>query len=462
MRLSLSGLSTFLLAVMLAVLVWFVAVSEANPFEARTLSAPVAVTLTNLPADLILVGTEPANPATTVTVRAPRTVWDELNAAQVQVTADLTGVDAATYEVKLQWRILDEPAARVVKMEPDAIVVVLERRTERDKPIRLDRGGEPAPGYESGEASLSTGTAQVAGPASIVDRVSELVATVSLVNLKSSLDQTVVLVPVDSAGAPVAGLTVTPATVRVRIPVTQKVGSRDVVVRAVIQGQIAAGYQFTNITVAPPIITVSSADPARVTELPGFVETAPLDITGATDDVTQRLALILPEGVTPVGGDPTVVVQVSIAAIEGSTQVERRLEPLNLGVGLVARVSPESVDVLLSGPLPVLNQLEEGDVRVLLDLDGLAPGTYQITPTVVLLPSQLTLLTVQPSPVEVIVERGQPATSTPSPTITLTPSRTPRPTFTATLVPPTPSPAAPSATPPPPDGAPPATDTPPP
>ena len=292
MRPSLSGLSTFLLALMLAVLVWFVAVNEANPFEARTLSAPVSVELLNLPADLILVGTQPTNAVTTVTVRAPRTVWADLRADQVQVTADLTGVDAATYAVKLQWRIVDQPAARVVRLEPDAIVVTLERRTEREKPVRLDSSGEPAPGYEAGDPALDLATAQVSGPASVVDRVSELVATVSLANLKTSLDQTVILVPVDAAGAPVGGVTVNPTMVRVRVPVTQKVGSRDVAVRAVVLGQPASGYRVSNYTVAPPIITVSSADPARVSELPGFVETAPLDISGATDDVTQRLPLI--------------------------------------------------------------------------------------------------------------------------------------------------------------------------
>lgn len=435
---SLGGLATFALALMLAVLVWFVAVSEANPFEARTLPAPVAVTLVNLPADLIVVATEPAAAATTVTLRAPRSVWDRLTASQVRVTADLAGLEAATYRVPLQWKITDQSAARVVRLEPADVLVTLERRTERDKPVRVDRTGEPAPGYEAGGDQLEAPTARVSGPASAVDRVSELVATITLANLKSSLDQIIVLVPVDAAGTPVTGVTVTPAALRVRVPVTQKVGSRDVAVRAIIRGQIAAGYRITNITVAPPIITVSSSDPARVSDLPGFVETAPLDITGASDDVTQRLPLTLPEGVTPAGDDPTVVVQVSIAAIEGSTQVQRTLELTNLGPGLVARASPEAVDVLLSGPIPILEALREADVRVLLDLTGLDAGTYAITPTVVLLPEAVTAVTVRPSPVEVVIERGVPATQTPTPTRTVPPTRTPAATRT-----PLPSPTAP-------------------
>jgi hypothetical protein len=122
------------------------------------------------------------------------------------------------------------------------------------------------------------------------------------------------------------------------------------------------------------------------------------------------------------------------------------------------------VDVLLSGPIPVLDTLQEADVRVLLDLEGLTLGTYQVTPTVVLLPEQLQAVTVRPIPVEVIIERGEPPTATLTPTRTPTPSRTlpptrrptdtPAPPPTDTLAPATETSAAPADTPPPP------TDTP--
>jgi hypothetical protein len=82
---------------------------------------------------------------------------------------------------------------------------------------------------------------------------------------------------------------------------------------------------------------------------------------------------------------------------------------------------------------------------VLLDLGELTPGTHQITPTVVLLPDQLTAVTVQPSQVEVILERGQPPTRTLTPSVTPTPTRTFLPTWTPS--PPPPTAAPPTATP---------------
>jgi hypothetical protein len=45
-------------------------------------------------------------------------------------------------------------------------------------------------------------------------------------------------------------------------------------------------------------------------------------------------------------------------------------------------ISPDTVDILLNGPLPQLNSLTENDIRVELDVTGLPPGVHQLTPTV--------------------------------------------------------------------------------
>ena len=49
-------------------------------------------------------------------------------------------------------------------------------------------------------------------------------------------------------------------------------------VKVVVQGQQAAGYRIENISVFPPVMTVFAEDPELVNELPGVVETQPLDL----------------------------------------------------------------------------------------------------------------------------------------------------------------------------------------
>jgi YbbR domain-containing protein len=302
--------------------------------------------------------------------------------------------------------------------------------------VRLEKSGEPAAGYDVGDERLAFTSASVTGPASAVERVSELIAAVSLASLKSSLDQAAPLTAIDADGQRVNNVTISPTTVQVQVPVTQKVGFRDVAVKPVVTGQIARGYRVTNIIVTPPIITVSSSDRDKVTALPGFVETEPLDITGVSDDLTQRLALVLPEGVFPTG-EPTVLVQITIAAIEGSVQVQRPIEVQNLAPGLAVTLAPQTVDVLVSGPLPVLETLQSGDVRVIVNVEDLAAGTYTLAPEIILSRDKLRVDVIQPGVIEVVLARSLPATRTPSPTISPTPTRTrtpapPNPTPTPT------------------------------
>jgi YbbR domain-containing protein len=429
------------MALLLSLLVWFVAVRADNPFEERTLTEASPVALVNLPPDLILMA--PANGAEArLTLRAPRNAWETFTADRVRLTADLSQLSAGQWEVPLQID-LDPALSRtmqVVRLSPETVRVTLEQRKVREIPVSLIVQGEPASGYEAGTPRMDVRAVLVSGPTSAVDRVSEVQARASLDNVRSSFNQTAALIAVDVAGVPVPAVTVEPDSATIEVAIRQKIGTRDVAVKLVTSGQPPSGYRVTNISVSPPVITITSPDPQRVNELPGFVETQPLDLSTASDDITQRVALNLPEGVTTVG-EPNVLVQVSIAAIEGSTRVQRLVEARGLSVGLNARFSPDTVDVLIAGPLPLLDRLREGDVLIAIDLSGLGPGTYALTPSVVFLSDQLRAESVLPATVEVVIERGPPPTRTP----TITP--TPPPTPTRTLIPPTPVP--PTETPPP-------------
>ncbi len=425
------NLGTFALALLLAVVVWAVAVNEENPNEEKLFPTTVKVGPVSLPENLILV--EQSITQTAVTIRAPRTVWDTLVAGQIHVTADLAGLPPGEHVIALRAQ-LDVPIGQVTKLNPATIRVTLESRAARELPVSVEQVGEPARGYEAGHFDLSTLTAVVSGPASAVDRVSKLTATISLEGLKTDLRKDVALDPVDASGKPVADVSIEPASVPVKVPVTQKQGFRDVAVTVDYAGQVAAGYRITNITVAPPVITVSSSDPQRVEALPGFVKTQALDLTGASDDIVVRLPLALPEGVS-VEGEPSVQVQVNIAAIESSQTEQRQLEFQGLGPGLSATASPDTVVVLVSGPLPVLDRLKQEDVRVILDVTGLEPGTYSLTPEVSLLPEQLRAESVLPATIEVVITVGVTPSVTPITTVTPTAPPTVVPTRRPTLTP---------------------------
>ncbi len=153
----------------------------------------------------------------------------------------------------------------------------------------------------------------------------------------------------------------------------------------------------------------------------------PLDLTGLSDDVDIRATLNLPEGVT-LAGEESVLVRLSIAALEGSLPISLPVEVIGLSPEFQAIVSPETVELLLIGPLPILNNLNPAGIRISVDVSGLEPGIYQIEPVVDLLPSQVQVASILPEQVEVTI--GPAPTATITPRVTLRPGSTPSPTPT--------------------------------
>ncbi len=237
-----------------------------------------------------------------------------------------------------------------------------------------------------------------------------------------SISRDVQVQALDGNGSAVRGITLSPQTVRASQPVNLLGGYRNVVVKVETTGEPADGYWLTNISVSPPNVTVFSTDPQLVNELPGFVETNPIDLTGLRDDVDIRASLNLPEGITLVG-EESVLVRLSIAAQEGTLPISLPIEAIGLPPDMEASFIPESVDLLLAGPLPILNNLKPAEIRLVANLNGMEPGVYQVTPIVDLLPSQVRVIFIQPETVAATIIR--PPTPTPTPTgATLTPTGT--------------------------------------
>jgi YbbR domain-containing protein len=242
-----------------------------------------------------------------------------------------------------------------------------------------------------------------------------------------AITRTISLQAVDANEQAIDGLTITPDQITVTQYITQRGGYRNVVVKVTSAGQVENGYRLTNLSVYPPTVTIFSSDPQQVNEIPGYIETVPVDLNGVKDDQDLKVALNLPSGVSVVG-DQTVQVQVGIAAIEGSITLNNmRIELVGLAEGIFGRVSPETVDVIISGPLPLLDGLKSRDVSVVVEMNGEDVGNYQRTPRVLLKSAELSVESILPGSVEVNVIGRVTITPTVPPRITPTPTSTPTP-----------------------------------
>jgi YbbR domain-containing protein len=403
--------STLLMAFVLAITVWVAAVNAADPIAERAFSSAIPIAYEGLSNGLLMVGTPPTQGL--VSVRAPASVWNQLTPERIHLRVDLRDQAAGRHDVSVAGSV-DLSPARLTSIDPAHITLTIEPAASKDVTARVVAVGEPALGYRAGEAAITPAHANVSGPASLVAQVKETIATADMTNRRGDLAAQLNLAAVDSSGQIVPGVTINPETAGVMIPVNELVGYRLVAVIPIIQGQVDAGYQVTNIALTPTLVTVFSPDPQAVEALPGYVETLPISLAGAHDTLEERVSLALPKGIF-LAGTQNVLVQVSISPIEISTTIARRPELQGLRPGLYAEASPNSISVILKGPLPVLEQLKADDVRVILDLTGLGPGAHQLAPVVLILPAGVVSQSVLPDTIEVIITTTPPPQPTPTP-----------------------------------------------
>lgn len=411
------NLSTLILALVLAVVVWVSAVLTADPNE-EAVYRSVAIERIGQDPNLLLVGDIPGE--VELTLRAPLSIWAKINddANLVHAWIDLTGLEAGEHVVKVKTRI-DASPIRYVQVNPSELRLVLEPLATRDFAVQLIVSGQLPLGYQKGDPTTEPITVTVSGPASAVNKVALVRASLNINGATDYVRRMISVEAVDENGSQVSNVLLVPKTVTALQPVSLLGGFKNVVVKVVTKGQVANGYRLTNISVSPPTVTLFSDDPELLDGVPGYVDTLPVDLNNLTDDIEINVGLNLSEGVTLVR-EPSVLVQVSVAAIEGSLTLTLPVEIVGLAPELQATISPATVDVIIAGPLNILEQLTPASFRVVLDLSSLPPGVYQRSPIVDLLPDLVRIQTTLPETVEVLIEIAP--TLTPSLTSSVTAS----------------------------------------
>lgn len=406
-----TNLRTFLLAFGLALTVWVTAVTAANPDETQIYPNPIPIEFIGQDPGLIMTGgTIPQQ--VEITLRAPHSVWQSLLSGESSVRAivDLTGLGSGTHMVNVQMQIDTRPV-RIISVTPQTFDMSLEPQVTRSLAIFLALTGNPAIGYQVGNAVLDPAEVVINGAESLVSQIDHIQATLDLTDARQNISASIPLQVVDVNGTVIRGVTVLPESVQVSLPIIQQGGYRDLAVKVMTVGNPASGYRPTSVAALPPIVTVYSANSDTIDSMPGYVETASLDLSGAKEDIEKQLGIILPPGVTLIG-DQFVTVKVGIAPIESSLPISYlQVGMIGLATGLQAHLSPVTVDIILSGPSPVLDSLAFSDVHVQVDLTGLTPGTYQLTPKVSIVQQNVTVESILPQTVEVIIT----STITPSP-----------------------------------------------
>jgi YbbR domain-containing protein len=410
-----NNLSSVVLSLLLAVTVWVAATLQADPFDVRQFSG-IVVTPVNQPENTVLFEGESAR--VDVQARAPQSVLSDLTNADFSAIMDLGVVPlGVSTSVPISVTAGSE-AIRIQAQTPIQQAVRLEQQGTDVLPVDIQVEGQPATGFVSTQPIVLPGQVTVFGPQPFLQTIASVTGSVDIAGSREDVVEQVSVTPRDAEGRLVTGVQWSPEQVEVRVSVRRRVGYKpDVEVVPDVQGDPAPGYRRGSVLVEPSTVTLAGPS-AVLDDLPGFVETLPISITGATLVITERTPLTVPTNVVVVGVN-FVTVTVDILPILSSRTMTSAVETQGLSQGWVATLSPSEVDVILEGPDTLLVDLTPDDIQVFVNLFGLSFGTHRVEP-VVLAPEGIRVVSVIPETIEVVIQLPPTLTPSPTPTSTVT------------------------------------------
>jgi len=393
------NLGSMILALLLAFAVWIAATLQVDPFEAQVYSN-VPIALLNQPDDTIFV--EPIEALVRVEVRAPRSVLLDLQISSFDATMDLAPVQPGEPAIVPVAVTSSHEAVRIQDFDPTEQTVHLERVRTITLPVSLAISGEPATGYQVDPPKITPDQIEVHGPVPSLSKVVSVTGSLNISGIREDLVDQVLVAPRDADDRLVTGVQWSPDRIEVQVEVDKRVGYKpDVEVVPELQVSLAEGYRLGSVSVAPALVTLKGP-PSVLKQMPGFVRTFPISVTGATQDLVQQTPLTVPASIVVVGVN-YVTVTVEVLPIQSTRAMTGVVEVQGVPPEWTVVASPSDVDVILEGPDVVMSELQPEDIRILLNLAGYGLGVHRVEP-VVLAPDGVVVVNIIPETIEVLLE----------------------------------------------------------
>lgn len=386
------GFGRFLLyasfAALFAILTWGATLERVNPTSEEVLQT-VSLRVNGLPNDVAIMNQPPTTVA--VTVRTTAALMETLNVDSFQASAVIDSAESGL--VRLPVEVTTSVGnVEILQVQPAEIDVELVPIITRTFPVEVRVTGQENLSviYELTTApSVTPQIVTVRGSQPLVDAVRSVRVDVSVANATQAVRRSATLVVIGEGESEIGGLSLEPNQVQVSVFVQRRRDVREVAINAVTIGTPPDGYWLSAIQVDPVSVTLVG-DPNLLNTLTGYIDTLPVDVSAAFGGIEATIPLDVPTGVQVLdaAGTPLQQVQVrlQVSPRQGDVLLTRPIEVLN-GEGMTVTVSADSVDLLLSGDLPTLREIENDPtlVQVTLDMSALPVGrSNNITPVVIL------------------------------------------------------------------------------
>ena len=378
------------ISVVLAMGVWYIAVTTNDPIATRSFSGiPIQI----VPSDATVLVNNPTR-FVRVNIQGSQSAVSSRRADDIVVRADLSQLGAGTHTVPLDLRVSWPESIRIRRSEetqPSQITVELEPIESLLIPLRIIVAEAPPIGFHNDDPVTALHEIEVSGASSIVAEVVEARGEIDLSANRSPYEGDVRLYAVNAEGDRVGDVELARQTAAVSVSITRRDDVRLISVRPnILLTTLPDGYLFKTYRSDPSTLFIGGAidDLAAIADT---LFTAPISLDERRADFSVSVPLDLPgDELFVMGGDSSVDVAIEIVPIISSRQIDNiAVDAIGLGEDLLAAIVPQTVSAIVTGPVALVDELGSDDIQVVVDLNGIEPGVYDLAPSVAINQSEL-------------------------------------------------------------------------
>ncbi|HIU33210.1 MAG TPA: hypothetical protein IAB02_01480 [Candidatus Pullichristensenella excrementigallinarum] len=312
-----------------------------------------------------------------VQIQVPLSYYGLLSEENVQVTLDLSSVrSAGTQEVPLK---ATTTYGKVLKIMPETVSITFESIDSRSVPVNAFISGEeqetlwysitrknPEELVISGASSLVQSIVSADVYVDVTDRTDPFVTAARYVLRDAEGNE----VSQDMLNRSATSVTVSADVYPTKeLPISNEISD-------VIQGQVAEGYQITEISIQPESVTVAAEEEL----LEGLTEllVQPILIDSPNQSFSQRVRISSLTDFKYISTEQ-VYVNVTIEEMETSSVItDVRVAFPGLEEDLNLTWTREEISVKVTGPISKVKELEASGLDAMIDLNGLTAGEYRL------------------------------------------------------------------------------------
>ncbi len=368
-----NNLDIKILALLMALILWFYISSQYNVMVEKYYE--IEITPVNLDNSLSI---KEIREKVTTGIKGPQNIVENITANKISGTVDLQSVlEPGEYIIGVD--ILTPKSTQITKIIPESIPITVEKIVSQVYVVEYNLIGLPKKGYSlENEPEIVPKEILITASESVHKMINLVKVDIDISDISENTEREEKVTVYTKDNAVLDSLNLKPDKVAVSIYVRKGYPEEILEVKPRIIGKPAPGFYISKIEATPNSLKIFG-EYTRIINI-DYLETIPIDVNGVSKTLTVKVTPLLAEGIYLAENQETLVeVQIQVDEKEEEKMFEDiTVKPRNASPFIDYQLTPETVQVIVTGKHSILEGLKKEDIKAFVNLGDIELETVKV------------------------------------------------------------------------------------